>query len=131
MPDREPRLELTDDAVGCWLVTTSSESKYLFNLIENTVERVGGERRPVAAPSDSLQSLRGIINLRVGERGQWWVRNTPGGYTDPDEVWQWSSEVKRIEPAISETGRTDDAPTPTGRTRDPKCIPTDEETQDG
>ena len=104
MPDGERRLELTDGVGKRWLVTMISGSTYLFDLDENTVERVGGAPRAAAAPSDSLQSLRGIINLRVGERGQWWVRNATGGYTNPDEIWQWSSEVTRIERAPSRTG---------------------------
>ena len=98
MPDEELRIELTDDDHGRFLVTTVS-SVYEFNLDARTVERVGGAPRPEAAPSDSLQSLRGIITLRVGERGRWWIRNLTGGYADPDEIWQWSSEVRLIERA--------------------------------
>lgn len=97
MPDRDSKTELTDDDRGRWLVTTVSGSVYAFDLDARTVERVGGGERPSAAPSDSLQSLRRIIEIRVGSRGRWWIRNT-GGYTDPDEIWQWSSEAERLEP---------------------------------
>jgi len=93
----DTRKRLSDDDTGIWLVTTSSGSVYRFSLDDCTVERVGGEPRATAAPSDSLQPLRGIIELRVGQRGRWWVRNMTGGYIDADQEWQWSSEVVSIE----------------------------------
>lgn len=91
------RVELTDDDSGVWHVTTASGSLYRFDLDANTVERVGGEPRPPAAPADTLQPLRSIVELRVGRPGRWWMRNLTGGYTDPLELWQWSSVVKSIE----------------------------------
>jgi hypothetical protein len=91
------RNDLTNDHTGRWLVTTGSGSVYLFDLDERTVERTGGEPRPPEAPSDSQQPLRGIIEIRVGLRGRWWIRNTTGGYADPSELWQWSSSVVVIE----------------------------------
>jgi hypothetical protein len=92
------RNELTDDDTGVWTVTCSSGSVYRFDLdTPRTVERVGGEPRPTAAPSDSLQFLRGLIELRVGQRGRWWLRNLSGGFTDPAELWQWSSTVVSIQ----------------------------------
>jgi len=92
----DTRNDLTDDDTGVWLVTTSSGSLYRFDFDTRTVERVGGELRATAGPSDALQSLRGIIELRVGQRGRWWIRNTTAGLTGPDQVWQWSSVVVSI-----------------------------------
>lgn len=96
------RSDLTDHTGGRWLVTTISGSVYVFDLDAKVVERVGGDDRPVAAPSDTLQSLRGIIEVRVGARGRWWIRNADGGYVDPDEVWQWSSRIDGIESVAAE-----------------------------
>ena len=91
------RDELVDDETGQWLVTTISGSIYRFDLDARTIERVGGGSRPPAGPADSLQHLRGLIEVRVGRPGRWWMRGT-GGYTDPDQVWQWSSVVVSIQP---------------------------------
>lgn len=91
------RDEITDDDTGRWLVTSISGSIYRFDLDARTVVRIGGETRPVTAPADTLQPLRGLIEVRVGRPGRWWMRGT-GGYTDPDQVWQWSSVVVSIEP---------------------------------
>lgn len=93
----DTRNELTDDDTGVWTVTCSSGSVYMFDLDTRTVERVGGEPRPTAAPSDSLQFLRGIIELRVGHRGRWWLRNLSGGFIDPADLWQWSSTLVSIQ----------------------------------
>lgn len=93
----DERLQLIDENAGVWLVRTASGSHYRFDLDTRTVERVGGEPRPQAAPADSLQPLRGIIEVRVGRPGRWWMRNLSGGYADPAEVWQWSSTVMSIE----------------------------------
>ncbi|QNE35875.1 hypothetical protein [Leifsonia shinshuensis] len=104
MTSRLTRHELTDDDTGVWIVHTRSGSAYRFDLDARTIERVAGEPRRPAAPADSLQSLRAIIELRVGLPGRWWMRNRSGGYVDPDQVWQWSSVVAAIEQA------TDDPP---------------------
>ncbi|WP_157480017.1 hypothetical protein [Leifsonia sp. Root227] len=92
----DTRNELTVDDTGIWLVTTSSGSVYRFDLDMRTVERVGGEPRLHAAPADTLQPLRSIVTVRVGQPGRWWMRNLSGGYTDASEVWQWSSVVVGI-----------------------------------
>ncbi|GAA2056731.1 hypothetical protein [Leifsonia soli] len=92
--------ELADDDRGVWLVETTSGSIYRFDLDANTVERVGGEPRRPTAPADSLQSLRSLIEVRVGRPGRWWMRNTTGGFTNPSELWQWSSVIVRITAAV-------------------------------
>lgn len=94
---RKSAAQLTDNNTGVWLVTTASGSVYRFDFDASTVERVGGEPRPSAAPANVLQPLRSIVEVRVGRPGRWWMRNTSGGYLDPAEVWQWSSIVTCIE----------------------------------
>lgn len=101
------RMELTDEDTGVWLVTTASGSIYRFDLDASTVERVGGEPRRSAAPADSLQPLRSIIELRVGRPGRWWMRNLSGGYLDPSEVWQCSSVVTGVKAEGATTGAGD------------------------
>lgn len=91
------QFDLTDYTGGRWLVTTISGSVYVFDLNAMTVERVGGDDRPVAAPSDTVQTSRGILEVRVGARGRWRTRNADGGCIDPDELWQWSSRITGIE----------------------------------
>jgi hypothetical protein len=93
---------LTDDSHGRWDVTTASGSIYAFDFEARTVARRDGPGRPQAAPSDSLVPLRGIIELTVGLPGRWWVRNLSGGYTDPDQVWQYSSVVVSITEAADD-----------------------------
>lgn len=90
------RLQLTDEDAGVFLVSTTSGSTYRFDLDTRTVERVGGEPRRQAAPADSLQPLRGLIEVRVGRPARFWVRNTSGGFTDPSEIWQYTSTVQSI-----------------------------------
>lgn len=92
---------LTDDNTGQWLVRTSGGSTYRFDLDARTVERIGGDARPPAGPADTLQSLRGLIEVGVGRPGRWWMRGV-GGYTDPDQVWQSSSVVMSIQPDAGE-----------------------------
>lgn len=75
--------ELTDDDSGKWRVTTTSGSVYRLDLDTKTVERVGGEPRPPAAPADTSPPLRSIVALRVGQPRRWWMRNLTGGYTAP------------------------------------------------
>jgi len=89
----DERLQLTDGDAGVFLVSTGSGSNYQFDL----ETRVGDELRRQAAPTDSLQPLRGIIGVRVGRPGRWWMRNLSGGYVVPAEVWQYSSAVVSIE----------------------------------
>ena len=102
MSGEQNHIELTDAHTGAWLVRTRSGSVYRFDLDTRTVERVGGEPRRPVAPADTAQPLRGIIELKVGRPGRWWMRNLSGGYVDPDQIWQSSSVVVSIEAAAAE-----------------------------
>lgn len=98
----DERSQMTDVDTGVFLVATATESTYRFDLDTGTVERVGGEPRRSAAPADVLQPLRGIIEVRVGRPGRWWMRNLSGAYACPGEVWQSSSTVASIEAACGD-----------------------------
>lgn len=96
MNDSAARAELTDDDTDVYVVTSASGSVYRFDMVARTVERVGGGQRPPAAPADSLQPLRSIIEVRLGRPARFWLRNTSGGLTDPSEIWQHTSVVVSI-----------------------------------
>jgi hypothetical protein len=92
----DTRVELTDEDLGRWIVTTANQTALIFDCTARTVERVSGRSIPATPLLSGLQSLRGIIDCRVGAPCKWWVRNSTAGYTDPDQVWLRSSVVVSI-----------------------------------
>jgi hypothetical protein len=92
----DTRLELTDEVGGRWIVTTANQTVLVFDCTARTVERLGGRSIPATPLLSGPQSLRGIVDCRVGAPCRWWVRNSTGGYTDPDQVWLRSSVVVSI-----------------------------------
>lgn len=85
--------ELTGMEDGQWKVETTLNS-YIFDLETGTVARLRGEEEPSSRNVD-LRRLARIDACRVGEAGAWTIRS--GGYLDPEELRQQSTEVRGIE----------------------------------
>lgn len=73
------------DRPGCYLVTTTSGTQYIFNWTEFTVTRIPA---PGASPSvnDGVRPLRTVDSYTVGEAGFRTMRSN-----DPDVDWYWQA----------------------------------------
>ncbi|QNE35365.1 hypothetical protein [Leifsonia shinshuensis] len=92
------------DQPGCYLVTTSSGTRYLFNRADYTVTRIPA---PGASPSvnDGVRRIRTVESCTVGEPGFWTMHSN-----DPDVDWYWQRTTAIVSIIETTAGHASPAP---------------------